>query len=553
MGNRFTHEYYINSSADDGHVVHDTTTLFNSTASLFVGWQVYLDTGDCDNFFGFTNISIPKNATILSATLRMNLYYSENGYVETELKISDSNTIPSNYTEFSALVGGNEFYPIHIDEQTDEQSYFMDVTELVTERINDLDWVEGDTILFFSSNTTKEVSDAGADFDSWDYNATANRLSITFEIPDRITVDDVFKNGRLENFKYEHLVLSNGVYKHNQWITNQIESGKIDLNFNRDVISTLNLKMKNTDDIDFLSDLIRPYYVITYDGVNYDIPLGTYFLYSPDINSDGKYVNRDIVGYDMLLALEQDKTTTSTYFEAGDTVTDEIKTLLDGIGSWVKYSIPDSDEVLAEDMSYEIGRSKLFIINSLLNTINYYPLWSSGNGIYKSLPWNETTPSTWTFIDNNESLYQSGIKVVKDYTNIFNKVIVVAQQLTADTAPLVSTKTMEDVGLSDSPYSYTNIGRYITKKFDSEATSQDYVDLRAERELYNILEVEESINYKHAFITGRFEDGLPYQGDSYNFKNTLLNVDSKYKIESMSYDLKVGSMVNSVIRRVLVE
>lgn len=362
---------------------------------------------------------------------------------------------------------------------------------------------------------------------------------------------DIFKGNRKEYFEYELITLSGGLYYHNGYVTTDVIDGRTSLDFGRDVIGTANFTIDDDCNINYLSDLIKPWYCMMVSGMTYRFPLGVYMLLSPERKSDGKNVSRKVTGYDLLYALEQDKITASMSYEVGDNVIDEVITLIDSVGTWVSYDIKASAEVLGTEMSYEVGKSKLFIINSLLKTINYYPLWADGNGIYRAEPWAEDPYTTWTFEDNNESLYTSGIESKLDYTEMYNKVIVITNQLKEDTPPFSSVLTFEDLLMSSHPFSYSSIGRYVTKKFDSEAVSQDYVDLRARRELLKMLEVEESINYNHAFVSIRENDGLPNQGDCFTFKNTLMDIDSIYRVLSQSYDLKVGSLVNSVIRRVI--
>lgn len=360
----------------------------------------------------------------------------------------------------------------------------------------------------------------------------------------------IFKGNRQEYFEYELMSLSNGSYVHDSYITTDVLSGMISLDFSRDVIGTANFSVNDSCDIDYISDLIKPWYCMIVSGTTYRYPLGVYMLLSPRRKSNGKMISRNIVGYDLLYALEQDKITASVTYSVGENVTDLVETIIESVGSWVSHDIKASTETLGTDMSYEVGKSKLFIINSLLNTINYYPLWANGNGVYRGEPWTEEPYKTWEFEDNSESLYTSGIEAEIDYTEMYNKVVIITNQLSEDTPPLYCVLTFEDIGLDNHPFSYTSIGRYITKKFDSEAVSQSYVDLRAQRELLKMLEIEESINYNHAFVTARDEDGLPNQGDCFTFKNTLLDLNSTYRVLSQSYNLKVGSLVNSVIRRV---
>lgn len=366
----------------------------------------------------------------------------------------------------------------------------------------------------------------------------------------------IFDYGGQEYFKYELLTLSGGVYKHSQWISNYIENASIDIDFDRSIITGAKFDIKDLanlsgiTDINYLSDLIKPWYCFVVNGVTYEIPLGHYMLLSPTKKANGQLISRSIDGYDLLKALDQDKTIVSKSFTSGTNVVEAIEGLLDDIGTWVNYKIEPSNEELSEDVSYELGKSTLFIINSLLNMINYYPLWVNGNGVFKGVPWSETPNIAHEFIDNELSLYEEDVDVDVDYSELYNRVVIINNQLEEGTAPLYKVWTMEDEGLSSHPFSYTNIGRYVTKIFQSEATTQDYVDLRARRELRKMLEIEEAVSYKHAFVTSRLDDGIPYQGDAYKFKNTDLDIDYTYKIIKQSYNLQPGITVKSTIKRV---
>ena len=360
----------------------------------------------------------------------------------------------------------------------------------------------------------------------------------------------IFDQGGMETFKFELLTLQSGIYKHSQFITDYVENANIDINFEQSIISGANFTIKHLPEINYLKDLIKPWYCLTVNGTTYEIPLGHYMLLSPNQNSYCGLVNRVIIGYDLLKALDQDKTIVSQTFEEGTNVVEAIEDLLDTVGTWVKYQIEPNDETLGEDVSYEVGRSKLFIINSLLNMINYYPLWVNGNGIYKGIPWSPTPNIAHEFIDNDTSLYEDNVNLDIDYSNGYNRVKVIVNQLQEDTEPLEAVLDMEDEGLEDHPFSYTNIGRYVTQIFQSEAVTQDYVDLRARRELRKMLEIEEAVSYNHAFVTPRLDDGIPWQGDAYRFKNSDLNLDYIYKIIKQSYVLSHGVNVKSTIRRV---
>lgn len=398
----------------------------------------------------------------------------------------------------------------------------------------------------YISDTVQDFSVIDVRFRAWPPNVEASYYPPVYVPP--VTIDnDYLYRSRVETFKYELLTLQGGIYKSAGFIDNYVESANVSIDFTRDIISTANINIRNNTSINYLTDLIKPWYVI---NDTYEFPMGVFMLMSPKKHSNGILVDRPIQCYDLLLALEQDKTLVSTAYAAGSNVVDLIEALIASVGTWAKYNIVDSSEVLAEDVNYELGKSKLFIINSLLNMINYYPLWCDGSGVYRGIPWTETANITHEFIDNEFSLYESGIELDLDYTQMYNRVVIINNQLNEDTAPLYKVWTFENEGLSSHPFSYTSIGRYVTKIFNSEAVSQSYVDLRARREMLKMLEIEESINYNHVFVSNRIEDGLPWQGDGYRFKNVLLDVDSIYKIESLNIPLTAGGLISSRIKRI---
>lgn len=359
----------------------------------------------------------------------------------------------------------------------------------------------------------------------------------------------LWTGNRFETFKYQLLTLVNGVYQHLNWIEQDVISGSLNYDFSRDIIGTANFTLADSLDLNYLQSAIRPWYVLTYENTTYEYPLGTFFLVSPTRKVSNTIV-RYVQGFDFLQALDQDKLETSYTASSGENAIDLIIDLLEGAGTWVKHQISvDTNAVLPRDMSYEVGRSRLYVINGLLNAINYYPLWCNGYGTYCAIPWSEAYVATWEFLDNEEGLYTKEFDIEVDYAEMYNKAIIVSQQAEADTEPLISTGTFEEYGLSAHPLSYTSIGRYITKVFESEAATQDYIDLRAKREIYKMLEVNESIPFKHAFVAPG-SDGIPMQGTCYRFRNNFSQIDAVYKLESFEWYLNIGSLVNSKLRRV---
>lgn len=358
--------------------------------------------------------------------------------------------------------------------------------------------------------------------------------------------NSIFTGNRYETWKFEKLSLVNGEFVHNGYITEYVEDASISIDFTRNIIGTAKFKIDDSVDLDYLSDRIKVYYVLS----GYEIPLGVYMLLSPAQHFKICYVDRDVQGFDQLKALDDDILETSLTYDSGEVIVDKIKTVLESVGSWVKYNIEPSSETLQMPISFPMDKSKLFIINSLLSMINYYPLWVSGNGIFRAMRWSDAQNVTWEFKEDNVNLYEPDVLRNVEYSGGYNKVIVIANQFVAGTEPLYKEWTMEDEGIESHPFSHTNTGRYVPKIFELEAASQDIVDLMARREIRKMLEKSETLDYPHAFITSRENDGLPYQGDHYLFKNTELNIYATYKIIKQDWSLNVGQSVYSKIRRV---
>jgi hypothetical protein len=364
------------------------------------------------------------------------------------------------------------------------------------------------------------------------------------------TGNNIFVNGGQEYFEYEKLSLYKGQYIHNSYLDNYISDCEIDIDFTRNVISTINFTIDELSTINYFTDLLQPWYCLKVGSNTYKYPLGVYMLSNPDISTDGIYVSRKVGGNDLLYALEQDILISSTGYFKDANVISTIKTILDGVGTWVKYAIDDSTAILPNDISFEVGTSKLTIINELLKMVNYVPLFVTGNGVYKSQAWTNVPNITYTFEDNTESLYENSVSSSRDYGNICNRIIMIDNTLQESTTPLSIVLTLEDEGLFEHPFSYTNIGRYVSRVIDREAASQDFLENLAKKELRQALEVEEKISYNHAFVSSRSNDGLPWVNDGFRFKNSILNINAVYKLVSQNISLNTGVTISSTISKV---
>lgn len=360
----------------------------------------------------------------------------------------------------------------------------------------------------------------------------------------------MFYSNRVERYEFELLNLRAGAYT-SAGLLDNVRNASISVDFSREVVSTANFTLNETGEIDYLTDRIRPWYCLG----EHKWPLGVYMLITPTKLTDGRAVTRTVYAYDPLLAISDDKVDAAFTLPEGSPVVESVRSIIDSVGDWVRHNIEDNDSALREPMTWEIATPKLEIVNRLLATINYYPLWADGQGCFRAIPWRDKPLITWEFADNDKGLYLPVVNANIDYSEVYNKVIIVADQLEGEEPPLISVRTLEDIGLGAHPFSKTNLGRYKVLKLDSESVSQDYIDNRARKVLLKGIESTENVNYEHAFISSRSEegqeDGLPWQGDSFKFKNKVLDLEAIFSVEEQSLTLQPGELVRSAIRRVV--
>lgn len=131
------------------------------------------------------------------------------------------------------------------------------------------------------------------------------------------------------------------------------------------------------EDVDWLTDSLCPYMVI--DGAEY--PLGEYVITSAVNQYRGGRVYASLEGYDQGVRVQNGTLDSRIILHQGRKYLEAIKEQLVICG--IQQVIADPiDELLPEDRAdWEIGESRLTLINALLAEINYRSLWFDSNGI----------------------------------------------------------------------------------------------------------------------------------------------------------------------------
>lgn len=119
------------------------------------------------------------------------------------------------------------------------------------------------------------------------------------------------------------------------------------------------------------TDRIVPYYN--------DEQLGVFMICSSPVSVDGKDKVYSFEMYDESFKLDQSKTSERYFIPSGTKYVAAVEQILTSTNI-TKTDIEDSDYVINIDKEFEIGTSKLDIINSLLKEINYESLWFNSEG-----------------------------------------------------------------------------------------------------------------------------------------------------------------------------
>ncbi len=144
-----------------------------------------------------------------------------------------------------------------------------------------------------------------------------------------------------------------------------------------EICMSLRCTVKKHPDMDVTTDLIRPYAVI--DGVEY--ALGDYSVGTLKEQTKDNVQWWEIEGYDLALFCKQSLIETPYYIAVGTLYIDAISALL--IDAGITRVIADSNEdtLTTDREDWEVGESRLTIINDLLAEINFYPLYFDLNGV----------------------------------------------------------------------------------------------------------------------------------------------------------------------------
>lgn len=333
-------------------------------------------------------------------------------------------------------------------------------------------------------------------------------------------------------YRYE-LLDKNNVHK--KWLYT-VSSCNIQYASLTQLKSSAKLSMLDDADINFLTDRIRVYMVLN----EVQTLLGTFLLCSPTKNIDKiGTVTREVEAYSTLQILLDDKLETRLQVITGTNVINECIRL---IGSNGLYDITPSVKTMITDKVYEIGTSKLEVINDLLGMVNYTSLYVDREGKYIAKPYVLPTDRTIEITIKNDitGLVKEEMTDGLDLFNVPNVFIRFTNDININ-PPL--SYTFENTNVN-SVTSIQSRGRRIVDAQSMEATTLD--DLVAKTKSDALEANSKFANLEFAMaINPTLEFYMPCVFIKTNY------VNDKYIIYNISFDCKLGADMKIKARKVV--
>jgi hypothetical protein len=293
--------------------------------------------------------------------------------------------------------------------------------------------------------------------------------------------------------------------------------------------------------VDWLTVRIRP--VLTIAGYG-DTALGVFLpSEAPEDWSDTGRV-WPVKLLDKCTILDQDKVTATYALDAGTVVTTAIVSLIESTGE-TNHSITPSAAALASPLIWDPGTTKLQIVNDLLSTINYFSLFTNGDGQYRGEPYVKPAarPVAWEFLDGSNCIYLPTFSKDVDLFAIPNTFTATTQG-DGTTAGLTSTAINSD---PVSRYSTVSRGRTIAADpaLGVEATDQGTLDAYALRRLIELTTPTATIAIQHAFVPG-----LSFN-NAVRFRRVPAGIDGRHVVSKTEISLDPTALAKSTLSEVV--
>ena len=315
--------------------------------------------------------------------------------------------------------------------------------------------------------------------------------------------------------------------------------GNIDYDATAGIQRCASLTIKEEKEIDFLSERVRPSMCMKTDTGIVHYPLGVFLLSSPVRKAQSGVISRGIECYDKNQILKDDKFSTRYRVPTGTNYIAAVSSILASAGI-TDALLTLTDKVLAADLEFSLGTSKLDAINSLLRAINYNNIYVNASGRFVAKPYEDPVirPAETSYVTNSRSIIFDGAEEELDIFDAPNKIIRYLE--TADRDVIIATVTNDD---PQSKLSTVSRGRTIVdiaavSDIADEATLMAYTQREAsEAKIYQKIRFDTIAMPNHESL------------DCLYIINKDLDIQGKYIELAWSLEMKVGGRMSHTCRR----
>jgi hypothetical protein len=273
------------------------------------------------------------------------------------------------------------------------------------------------------------------------------------------------------------------------------------------------VSVEYNDNVDWLNVRIRPTVRIARlgggdDPAGREVPVGVFLAAAPVDDYTAAGLIRRLELADKLSILDQDIASgdpagiSAFSAGAGENIIDLVIALIDETGEKHPAIQPDTP-VLAGPMVWDIGTTRLKVINDLLDAAGYFSLFCDGQGQYQAVPYvqpDERDPvyaALSPFSKGPDSLMDPAWTRDRDIYSVPNRFLVVGQG-DGENEALTSVATNTDPA---SVYSFPSRGRWVTEvEIGVEAINQAALDLIARARLSAAMSVTNQLSTRHVFL-----------------------------------------------------
>lgn len=332
--------------------------------------------------------------------------------------------------------------------------------------------------------------------------------------------------------------------------------GEISVSALATIKRTAKFTVKDTGEIDFLTDRIQPWALLkmpakvkkavqgveTIPSKNIEIPLGVFLLSSTVRQEEGSGIYREVDAYDGLLVLRDDKFESRYFIPAGTNYRDAVIAILYSAGI-TKHNIEQTDKVLPNDKEFEPGKEKLYAVNDLLGAINFTTITHDVYGYYTSQYYRSPAvrSAEYFYKDDELSIMIPGMSEELDTFSVSNRWVAVLTD--PESPPTSSIYTNEN---PNSPFSVGNRGRIIVDYREVEdIADQEALDAYVQRIAFNASQVYGSLEFATAI--NPFHD----VADVIHIEYSPLGINAKYSETEWRMPLRAGAEMEHTFRRVV--